>query len=221
MRVLICLLTIACVAVGCGESAAGPDPAGNVSGDIGSSEIDVPDLSLGDGADAVSALEAEGLTATLADADSDPGFDSARDAVGCEVRDQEPAAGETVVEGDEVTITVSCAQIDWENQEGAAWEAFDEAYGAGFDDGCEALFDESPTGSMFEDDSEYTALDCQSENPGDGSEGSDVPGDVPDGPEAAGTELGELDGCTSMFDHGTVYSLNYGDSSWTESDCPL
>jgi hypothetical protein len=24
-----------------------------------------------------------------------------------------------------------------------------------------------------------------------------------------------------MFDSGTVYSLNYGESSWTEADCPI
>lgn len=162
-----------------------------------------------------------GLIATLADADDDPGFDSSRDATGCEVEDQDPSAGEMAAEGDEVMITVSCAQVDWENQEGTAWESFGEAYNAGFDAGCEALFNESSDGSMYEDDTQYTATDCENQNPGDASEASDVPGDVPDDPEAASTELGELDGCTSMFDNGTVVSLNYGERSWTDADCPI
>jgi hypothetical protein len=57
----------------------------------------------GDAADAVSTVETDGLTATLADANQDIGFDDTRDASGCEVTDQDPPAGETAAEGDEVT----------------------------------------------------------------------------------------------------------------------
>jgi hypothetical protein len=218
---VLCITALA----GCGSNTPQNASAGGGRGEVIDDEtengVDVPDLSGADGADAVSTVETEGLIATLADADDDPSFDSTRDATGCEVRDQEPVAGETVEDGTEITITVSCAQVDWENQKGPAWEAFDEAYTTGFDAGCDALFDQSPDGSLYEDDTEYTALDCQNENPGDASSGSDVPSDAPDDPEAAGTELGELDGCTALFDNGVVLSLNHGTDTWTDADCPL
>ncbi|WP_028066561.1 hypothetical protein [Solirubrobacter soli] len=155
------------------------------------------------------------------DADDDPGFDSARDATGCDVENQDPTAGEMVDDTAEVQITVSCAQVDWENQEGTAWEAFSDAYTTGFDDGCQALFDESPNGSLYENDDEYSAVDCQNENPGDASNTSALPDDVPDDPDAAGREAGELDGCIALFDNQAVTSLNYGPDSWTRDDCPI
>lgn len=86
------------------------------------------------------------------DAEDDPAFDPARDTTGCEVEEQDPAAGEILAEGEEVTVSVSCAQVDWENHEGTAWEAFDAAYTSGFDAGCDALFNESPSGSLYEDE---------------------------------------------------------------------
>lgn len=173
-----------------------------------------------DGAQAVSEVEDLGLQPSLADANEDSGFDSSRDATDCEVTDQDPVAGESASEGDEVTLTVDCSQVDWSNQEGPQWEAFSDAYRSSFDDGCEALFDQSPNGSLYEDDYEYTALDCQNENPGDASNASDVPTDVPDDPEGAGSELGELDGCQALFENQGVTSLNYGTDSITEDDCP-
>ena len=48
-------------------------------------------------------------------------------------------------------MTVSCAQVDCENREGSAWEAFDAAYSSGIDDSCDALFGRSPNGSPYED----------------------------------------------------------------------
>jgi hypothetical protein len=123
------------------------------------------------------------------------------------VTDQDPVAGTEVDEGNEVTITVDCSQVDWENQEGPAWEDFSDAYSTGFDDGCQALFDQSPDGSLYEDDTEYTASDCQDE--------------VPDDPDSTGTELGTLDGCQSVFENDDVTSLNYGSDFYTESDCPI
>lgn len=225
---LTVLLCLALLVSGCGEAST---PARTSDDDavrgFGESEaelvdgVEVPDVSMDDGADAVSELEGEGFSVSLADADEDSLFDSTRDATGCEVRDQDPAAGEVIAEGEEITVTVSCAQVDWENREGNAWEAFDAAYASGFDGGCEALFYQSPNGSLYEDDYEYSAVDCQNENPGDGSEASEVPDEVPSDPESAGTEVGELDGCRALFENQSVWSLNYGTDSWTESDCPI
>ena len=183
--------------------------------------VEVQDVSMDDGADAVSKLEGDGFSVSLTDVDNDPLFDDTRDATGCEVHDQDPPAGEVIAEGEEITVIVSCAQVDWENHEGTAWEDFDAAYSSGFDGGCEALFDQSPNGSLYEDDYEYSAIDCQNENPGDGSEASEVPDEVPSDPESHGTEVGELDGCRALFENQGVWSLNYGTDSWTESDCPI
>jgi hypothetical protein len=120
-----------------------------------------------------------------------------------------------------VTVTVDCSRVDWDNRDGPGWEAFSDAYSSGFDDGCQELFDSSPTGSLFENDVEYTATDCQNDNPGDGSDASDIPDEVPDNPEAAGTQAGELDGCQALFEQDGVSTLNYGTDTITEDDCPV
>jgi hypothetical protein len=39
--------------------------------------------------------------------------------------------------------------------------------------------------------------------------------DVPDDPESAGTEVGELDGCQALFEQEGIASLNYGTDSIT------
>jgi hypothetical protein len=217
----IVTLVAACAALGaCGATVS--DGGSEVSTDTADDgSIEVPDVSSGNGAQAVSDVEDAGLEATLADTNEDPSFDGSRDATGCDVTDQDPAPGELAAESDEVIVTVDCAQVDWENQEGAQWDAFNEAYQSWFDDGCQALFDESPTGSLYEDDVEYTAVDCQNENPGNAAEASDVPTDVPDDPEGAGTELGELEGCQALFENQSVFSLNYGTDSITEAECPV
>ena len=191
---VLILLLCTCAAFGaCGgaSTTSGGSPA---SADVpdDATAIEVPDVSGEDGAAAVSDFEDAGFDVTLADANDDPGFDSSRDASGCEVTDQDPAGGEHAAEGDEVTLTVDCSQVDWENQEGAQWEAFSDAYLSAFDDGCQQLFDQSPDGTLYENDIQYTASDCQNEAPGDASDASDVPADVPDDPEAAGSDLGEL-----------------------------
>jgi hypothetical protein len=187
----------------------------------GNGDVEVPDAADGDGADAWTAMENAGLSPTFADVNQDASFDPGRDGTGCDVIDQYPAAADMATEGDEVEITIDCGQVDWENQEGSAWDDFNDAYASSFDDGCQELFDASPDGSLYEDDQEYTIYDCQNLNPGDASDGSDVPTDVPDDPESAGIELGELDGCQALFEQEGVYSLNWGSDSVTEDDCPL
>jgi hypothetical protein len=221
VALLLAALLAGCSSGGGSSSSAEEGAGGGAALRDDSDGFEVPDATYGDGADGVDAVESEGLTAVLVDANDDYSFDSYRDASGCEVIDQNPAAGEFVDEGDEVEITVDCAQVDWENQEGAGWDAFNDAYGGGFDDGCQALFDESPDGSLYEDDYEYSVVDCQNLNPGDGSGSTDLPGDAPDDPEATGAELGELDGCRVLFEEQGVYSLNWGTNSITEDDCPI
>ncbi len=219
IAVLAAVLVVALT--GCGTDASTTSDAEDQAyiGEDGG--VEVPDVSLEDGADAVSDVEHEGLTAALVGANDDFGFDSSRDATGCEVVDQSPAAGELIAEGNEVEITVDCAQVDWENQEGSGWDAFNDGYTVGFDEGCDELFDESPDGSFYEDDYEYTVVDCQNLNPGDGSVAADLPSDAPDDPEATGLELGQLDGCRALFVEHGVRSLNSGTDSITESECPI
>lgn len=112
-------------------------------------------------------------------------------------------------------------QSDWEDQTGDDWDQFNEAYQTGFDSGCEGLFADSPNGGLYEDDIEYTVTDCQNESPGDASSASDVPSEVPDDPSSAGAEVGELDGCQALFENQGVSSLNYGEDSVAEYDCPV
>jgi hypothetical protein len=221
---VLLVLVLGVAAMGCGDSADDRASRGSVSDEAdvpADDEIEVPDVSGQDGSAAQSDVEAAGLSATFADANDEPGFDTTRDGSGCEVTDQSPVAGEMVADGDEVEVTIDCSQVDWEKQEGPGWEAFSDAYSSAFDDGCQALFDESPDGALYEDDEQYTVTDCQNLKPGDGSEASDIPSDAPDDPEAVGTALGELDGCHALFDDQGVISLNWGEDSITSADCPI
>lgn len=165
-----------------------------------------------DAADAVSEVEGADLTATATD---QTGVDRS-DPAGCEVTGQDPSGGSEAEPGDEVMIEVDCRQTDWDNQEGDDWEAFADAYEAGFDAGCEDLFDLSPTGALYADDREYTDLDCPSApDPAD----ANLPTDVPDDPDAAGDELGQADGCEAAFDDNGVSVLSYGAPHYTVADC--
>ena len=215
MRQVLVLLLLLCVAT------AGCDSTEGGSGFVEEDLVEVPDIFGSDGAEAVSSVEAEGLEVTLADAGNDYGFDTSRDATGCEVTDQFPSGGEVLSPGEPVTITVDCGQTDWENQLGMAWAAFGEAYSSGFDEGCDALFGVSPNGSLYAGDYEYTARDCQRLNPGDGSQASDLPADVPDEPEVAGADAGALDGCRALFEDERLSTLNYGTDAIAADDCPV
>jgi hypothetical protein len=234
----LALVALVIAIAGCSASSASPGDSGGGSTDTpsvggggndspdspddGDAGVEVPDVAGEDGADAVSDAESAGLEASLADGTGeDPGFDSSRDPSGCEVTDQDPGAGEPAAEGDELEISLDCRQTDWDNQEGSAWDAYNDAYGSAFDDGCQALFDTSPNGSLYEDDAEYSVVDCQNLNPGDGSGDDGLPGDVPDSPEDVGNELGETAGCRSLFDEEGLGSLNYGTDSTTADDCPI
>jgi hypothetical protein len=229
LLIALTVVLLAFAAAGCSTSGPATDSsatsaADNAYSDSGGDEsgVDVPDVVGEDGSDAVSDAEAVGLTTSLADGTGeDNGFDPSRDPSGCDVTDQDPAAGETAAEGDDLEISLDCRQTDWDNQEGSAWDSYNDAYSSAFDDGCQELFNLSPNGSLYEDGVEYTVVDCQSLNPGDGSDDSDLPSDVPDDPEGVGTELGETAGCRSLFDGQGVGSLNYGLDSITADDCPV
>jgi hypothetical protein len=83
LGLLVFVLALATAA--CGASSSGGSGGGDSASDDGG--IEVPDVTGDDGANAVSSGEDAGLTATLADANDDPGFDAGRDATGCEVTD--------------------------------------------------------------------------------------------------------------------------------------
>jgi hypothetical protein len=226
---ILAVFAVALASEGCSmsgsEAGSSATPAAeNAYNDTGGdgSGVDVPSVVGEDGASAVSDAVSVGLTTSLVDGTGeDDGFDASRDPSGCEVIDQNPAAGANTSEGDEIEISLDCRQTDWENREGSAWESYNDAYSSAFDDGCQELFDISPAGSLYEDGVEYTAVDCQSLNPGDGSDDGDLPSDAPDDPESVGTELGESAGCRSLFDEQGVGSLNYGTDSFTADDCPI
>ena len=190
------------------DSSSAPDNAGVES----TGEIEVPDVTGEDGADAASAIEDVALTASLEDQDGG----SRDDGSGCTVQDQDPTGGDIAAEGDDVTLTLDCRAVDWENEEGSVWDEFTSGYEAGFDEGCQALFDLSPDGSLYEGDTEYTNLDCPS---GDVSN-ADKPVDVPDDPESEGNDLGFDDGCDAIFDDVALgFELYHGDQAYTADDC--
>jgi hypothetical protein len=164
------------------------------------------------GADAVSELEDAGLMASLEDQD---GL-SRDDGAGCTVEDQDPAGGDTAVADDEVMLTLDCRQVDWDSEEGGVWDEFTSGYESSFDEGCQTLFDLTPNGSLYEDDTEYTDLDCPSADVSN----ADKPTDVPDDPENEGRDLGFEDGCDAIFDDVALsFELYNGDESYTADDC--
>ncbi len=174
--------------------------------------VDVPDLTGEDGADAVSELEDLGLTVAFVEEDG-------REASGCEVETQDVVGDADP--GSEVILDLDCRQVDWENQEGEDWDAFNTSYSSGWDSGCDEAFSQSPDGSLYFEDQEFTSLDCQSNNPGNASS-ADIPSDVPDDPAYDGEQLGTTDGCESAFSDlspdGTY--LYYGEDSYDSSYCP-
>src|SRR4051794_28572980 len=76
------------------------------------------------------------------------------------------------------------AQEQWDNKVGSDWENFSSGYVDGFASGCQALFDESPNGSLYENSTEYTVDDCTGLSPTDASQAEDVPTTIPSDPNS-------------------------------------
>lgn len=113
------------------------------------------------------------------------------------------------------------SQDDWDNQEGEAWDLFSEAYVAGWEEGCNFVYDESPDGNLYDQGEQFSVEDCIAAEPYDASEASDLPYDVPDDPEFDGNQLGQHDGCVAAFVDTTDDALFWGDDvALDESDCP-
>lgn len=187
------------------------EPASDPAADEEPMVVDVPDLTGEDGADAVSELEDLGLTVSFEE-------DNGRDASGCEVLSQDTVGDADP--GSDVILELDCRQVDWENQTGEDWDTFNSSYSDGWDSGCDDAFNNSPDGSLYYDEEEFTASDCQNQNPGDATS-ADIPPDVPDDPAYDGEQLGETDGCDSAFrdlsPDGTY--LYYGDDQYDNSYC--
>jgi hypothetical protein len=170
---------------------------------------EVPDVVDLDGADAISELETEGFDSVSLE--PDPYTDGA----GCTVLDQTPAGGEQVDQETDVTLTLDCRQVNWENLEGDDWQAFIDNYSQGFGDGCTALFNIAGE-PLYDDDpyendyvTEYYVFDCT------GLEGDpeDVPIDVPDDPAGEGYSQGFDSGCQALFDDAIGLTLFTSDGS--------
>jgi hypothetical protein len=117
----------------------------------------------------------------------------------------------------------SDAQDAWDNQDGPDWEAFNDAYVSGWEEGCDDAFDGSPDGSLYDQGEEFTADDCYANEPFDASD-AEVPIDVPDDPTTAGEELGAQDGCESAFEElppDGLGALYYGEDEYDDSVCPV
>jgi hypothetical protein len=105
----------------------------------------------------------------------------------------------------------------WENGTSEAWDAFASAYASGWEEGCQALFDQSPDGKLYYDDEPYDSSDCPSSI--DPRINGDMPAGVPDDPTSEGDALGRAAGCIALFDNVLVPSLNWGTDSYTKTDC--
>ena len=181
--------------------------------------VTVPDVTTLDGGEAGSEIEDVGLVAVLTGTDSEPSLDPGRDPSGCTVDGQDPSPGADASPDDEITLTVDCRQVDWENQAGDVWDAFSSSFTDGFTDGCGALFDLSPDGSLYESDTEYTVTDCENLEPSDAADEGDLPTDVPDDPETDGYDLGVQSGCNALFDDEGIDALFYGNDAYNAEDC--
>jgi hypothetical protein len=114
------------------------------------------------------------------------------------------------------------AQDAWDNQDGPDWKAFNDAYVSGWDEGCDAAFEGSPDGSLYDQGEQFTADDCYANAPFDASD-ADLPYDVPDDPATDGEELGAQDGCESAFEElppDGLGSLYYGEDEYDDLVCP-
>jgi len=179
------------------------------SGSDDEASVDAPDTTGEDAEDAQSELEAEALTVT---------FDPDRDPAGCTVSEQD-VTGKVDPDAD-VTLTLDCAQVDWENQEGDDWDVFASGYSDGFTEGCRALFSLSNSGSLYEEGvsrllGEHDESECAAQE----GDPSDVPSDAPDDPESAGQEIGVTDGCQAPFDLAGSSDLYEEGQAYTAADC--
>lgn len=208
----VLVLCSACGSTGGSQSQPAGAPAVAVADQPG----DLIDLQWNQGDDAstvVADWEAAGLTVNLEDTagSSVSNFD----VDGCFI---DSVAETTVAPGDSVSVVVDCEQKHWDAREGDRWDEFASSYVSGYDAGCEAIFDASPDGSLYVDGYEYSILDCESVSDSDAENASDVPERVPDDPATDGESVGEVDGCTNMFDQ-VGGPLFYGSQSIDESVC--
>jgi hypothetical protein len=112
------------------------------------------------------------------------------------------------------------AQVDWENQEGDRWDEFNRGYVDGWEEGCDAAFEGSPDGYLYEDGNQYSADDCYALAPDDATD-ADIPSDEPYAPYTDGEALGMTDACTAAFDELTRTGfLNYGETTFDSGECP-
>jgi hypothetical protein len=206
------IISLALWVCACGNIGAPPD-----GGDLATRSVVVPDVTGNDGQDAVDTIETAGLTTSLEGNSDEPSFDPARDPTGCTVEDQTPAGGERAQRDDDVTLTLDCREVDWENQEGDDWDNYNTSFEQGFADGCQALFDLSPDGNLYDSGTQYTVDDCSTQDPGDGSDAA--PADLPDDAEQQGYDDGFAAACQAAFDSAGVDTLYYGHDSYTVDDC--
>lgn len=214
-----CALTVAaCSAGSAGDTASSADSQ-QQSGDVANGRtVAVPDvLSAVDGAEARTDLEAAGLAVAAESEQDSASFDPDRELDGCTVSDQDPIPGTEVDPDTTVTLIVDCRQVDWENQEGDDWDEFSSAFDDAAGSICSDFFDQTPTGTLHADGSDYTWLECDLEAPSDASD-ADYPQDVPDDPEADGAELAVTTTCEDFFD-SVGSDLYSGNETFTVDDC--
>jgi hypothetical protein len=147
--------------------------------------VNVPDVAREDGAEAVAAMQQAGFKVSLEEVDG-VSTGTQFKADGCTVTSQDPPGKSLAKHGGVVTLTLDCAERDWEAETGDAWDEFATAYKAGFDDGCERLFGLTATALVSNAGEDLTIKDCKRLRPKDAGDASTVPPQLPRNPRAAG-----------------------------------
>jgi hypothetical protein len=113
------------------------------------------------------------------------------------------------------------ATADWENRQGEAWDAYSTAFQESGASACQDFFNQTDNGSMYNDDYEYTATDCENAFDGDADTSSyvDVPAEPPFDPESDGADAGRQAACEGFFDEEGVDELYWGTDAYTADDC--
>lgn len=204
--VLAAWLLAGCADVAPTDTGSAPVPEATTSGERVPAAVKVPDLAGDEVPDAVRAVRAAGLRASLADGTGEPDevdFDPEGDMSGCTVSDQDPDGGQPANRGERVTVFVDCRQADWQRRDGDAWFAFDAAYVSGFRSGCDDLIARAAdAGATYDEQDEATAA-CDRLAPEE-TPGAAVPSRMPRDPEAAGERRGRRDGCRALAEEGVL-----------------
>jgi len=111
------------------------------------------------------------------------------------------------------------AQSDWDSRVGSDWDEFAAAFETGFYDGCTALFENSPDGTLHNGSNDYEVSDCEALVVDPEMADVELPVEVPDDIQFDGNQLGAEAGCDALFTSEGIDELYWGTDTFTSADC--